>query len=183
MADCGSFLSGCILVDVHAFHEIERRDTHFVGRVDEVGEDAYRTSCAGFLGQLAVLLQPAWAHMSQAERAFVTGYLCHLATDECWKQLGWQLFQELNISSWADFPVPGDVSLTAFDFLSAKLLLDPATARAALQAAAIPDVFNHIPHAMLVHQWEIIQDYVWNGGTPEAYVRMLAAAGEPIAEF
>ncbi len=179
----GSFLAGCILVDVHASHDIDRRVTHFVGRVEEDGEAAYRESCSNFLGQLDSLLFPPWKDLVETDRAFVTGYLCHLAADECWKELGWQLFQQLGITSWADFPIPGDVSLTAFDFLSRQTMTDFHMACSALQAASIPDVFRHVPEGMFRHQWEVIREYVRHGATPESHIEMLVRAGKPEAEI
>lgn len=179
----GAFLMGCILVDVHAFHPIDRRVTHFVGRVEEDGEAAYRMSCANFLGQLGSLLQRPWRTLDGAERAFVTGYLCHLAADECWKEMGKNLFDQLGISDWANFPVPGDISLTVFDCRSFARMADPVGAQAALDAAPIPDVFTHVSGEMLRDQWRIIRDYVFAGGTAQAHITMLEKAYTPAAKI
>lgn len=174
----GCFLTGCVLVDVHVFHDIDRRKTHFVGRFEE-GKDAYSKSCSNFLDQLDTLLNHPWNDMTRAEQAFVMGYLCHLAADECWKELGCHVFEKLGITSWVDLPVPFDVLLTAFDFLSRRVLIDPATAFTALQNSPIPDVFRHVPHETWLHQWNLIQEYVGSDGTPWAYIKMLERAGEP----
>lgn len=179
----GAFLAGCALVDVHAFSNIDRRRTHFVGTVEEDGENAYLQSCANFLRGLDTLLQRPWNELPATERGFVAGYLCHLAVDECWKKLGWQLFQRFGIRSWADFVVPGDVSLTAFDFMSQKQFLDPQALDAILEPIVIPDVFTHVPVALFVRQWDIVREYVLERGTPEAHVRMLYRAGKPEAEI
>ncbi len=172
----GAFLAGCTIVDVHAFHAIDRRETHFVGRLDTDGEDAYRKSCSNFLKELGSILKNDWSAMTKAERAFVMGYLCHLAVDECWKELGWQWFQKLNITSYKDFPVHPDVMLTAFDCLSRDQLLDAPTVFAALATVQIPDVFGHVPHEMLCRQWDILQGYLQSQATPKAYVGMLQYA-------
>ncbi len=173
----GSFLAGCVLVDVHVFHDINRRQTHFAGRFEE-GRDSYSKSCSSFLSGLEVFLRRPWIELERAEQAFVMGYLCHLAVDECWKDFGFRLLQKLGIPTWMDLPVPFDVLLTAFDFLSQKLLIDPATVFVALQNATIPDVFKHIPHEILHHQRNLIHGYVMSSGTPAAYVKMLEDAGE-----
>ncbi len=180
--DC-AFLAGCILVDIHAFQPVDRRITHFVGRIEEDGEEAFQKSCSVFLSRLDTLLKAPWDKLSQPKRAFVSGYLCHLAVDECWKKLGWQLFQTLGISDWRDFPVPGDVSLTAFDFLAGKGSLDFETACRRLEVIQPIDVFTHIPAELFIRQWEIIQFYVLSGARPEEQVRMLKLAGKPEDEI
>ena len=40
----GAFLLGCVLVDVHTFSDVDRRATHFVGRLEEDGVDAFNKS-------------------------------------------------------------------------------------------------------------------------------------------
>jgi hypothetical protein len=178
LATYGSFLAGCTIVDVHAFHDIDRRLTHFVGRMDTDGEDAYRKSCTNFLQELDTILKSRWNTLSQTRQAFVAGYLCHLAVDECWKELGWRWYQKLNITSWKDFPVHPDVMLTAFDFLSRKQLMDQAMTFAALETVRIPDVFCHVPYEIFCHQWNVIQPYLKSDGTFESYVSMLKSANQ-----
>ncbi len=172
----GSFLTGCSIVDLQAFHTVDRRITHFVGRLDTDGEDAYRKSCTNFLQELDFILKNKWKTLSPTDQAFIVGYLCHLATDECWKKLNATWFHKLNIVSYKELPVHPDVMLTAFDFLSQKHLTDPILTFAALENIQIPDVFNHVPHAVFCHQWEVIQEYVKSKGTFEAYVSMLKRA-------
>ncbi len=174
----GSFLLGCVLVDVHVFHDISRRQTHFVGRFEE-GRDSQSQSCSNFLKQRDALLRRPWNSLRPDERAFVMGYLCHLAVDECWKDQGWRLVQELEISSWIDLPVPFDVLLTAFDFLSRKELIDPETTFAALLSTTVPDTFGHILYETWRHQWDIVREYVMSDGTPGAYIKMLGDADKP----
>jgi hypothetical protein len=179
----GAFLAGCALVDVHAFNDIDRRYTHFTGTVEEDGEKAYLQSCANFLHSLDTLLRSPWNELQPSERSFASGYLCHLAVDECWKKLGSQLFQKFDISSWADFPVPGDVSLTTFDFMCKDQLLDPHALDAKLEHITIPDVFVHVPVTIFTRQWNIIQEYVSARGTSEAHFLMLERAGRSKQEI
>ncbi len=179
----GAFLMGCILVDVHAFHPIDRRVAHLVGRVEEDGEAAYRSSCANFLQQRERLLRRPWAQLDGIERAFAAGYLCHLAVDERWKELGKNILEKLGNITWQELPVPPDISLTAFDFLSFPRLKDPARTLAQLRTAPIPDLFCHVPHALFLSQWRIIQEYVFAGGTVDAHLAMLEKAGRPTAEI
>ena len=173
----GAFLAGCILVDVHAFHPIDRRRTHFVGRVDEDGANAYTRSCSNFLACLPTLLERPWGALAPGERAFVAGYLCHLAADECFKQDGERLLRELGIASWDEFPVPWDVSLTAFDYVSRGYLLDPKGTYAALRQLPVPGVFTHVPAEMFQHQWYVIEGYVLPGDVFETNTAMLVRAG------
>ncbi|HPH98460.1 MAG TPA: hypothetical protein PKW33_20665 [Anaerolineaceae bacterium] len=166
-----------MLVDVHAFNPIDRRVTHFVGRVEEDGESAYLQSCVYFLNHLDMLLCAPWKELKPSGRSFAAGYLCHLAVDECWKKQGALLFKKLGIQSWTDFPVPGDVGLTAFDFLSKDELMDAIALDTLLAQITIPDVFTHVPGKMFVRQWEIIRNYVFMRGNPEAHFQMLELAG------
>jgi len=154
-----------------------------VGTVEEDGENAYLQSCANFLQNLDSLLRLPWKMLQPEEHSFVVGYLCHLAVDECWKKLGLELFQKLGIHSWADFPMPGDVSLTTYDFLGSKQLLDPCVLDTILEDVVIPDVFLHMPMTIFVRQWDVIRDYVFAGGTPEAHFHMLELAGRSKSEI
>jgi hypothetical protein len=182
-AEYGPFLLGCVLVDVHGFSAIDRRVTHFVGRLDEDGTDAFSKSCVNFLGRLDRLLLRPWDELTNAERAFVAGYLCHLAADEDWKQFGWDILQALELSSLADLPIPGDVFLTAFDVLSSELTIDPAAVASALSCARIPDVLTHVPYAYLQGMWDIAKAHVMAGGTPASYFEMLKRQGKPNVEI
>jgi len=172
-----------MLIDIHAFNEIDRRLTHFVGRVEEAGESAYQDSCNNFLNKLGSLLNSPWKSLNPIEKSFVDGYLCHLAVDECWKKLGMQLFQKLGINSWSDFIVPGDVGLTTFDFICNSQLINKSEIDLILRDIIIPDTFKHIPYKVFAKQWEIIREYVISGGTPESHFMMLERAGKAIKEI
>lgn len=81
-ADCGTFLLGCVVPDVHFFGDVDRRTTHFAERLHAEGAYAFYVSCANFLSQLDDLLNLPWDRLTTAEQAFVAGHLCHLAADE-----------------------------------------------------------------------------------------------------
>ena len=179
----GSFLLGCVLVDVHGFSDVDRRTTHFVGRLEEDGTDAFNKSCTNFLSQLDDLLLRPWGELASAEQAFVAGYLCHLAADEDWKQFGWNVLQTLEIPSLADFPVPGEVFLTAFDVLSSEMYVDFPSVTSALNDVAIPNVLAHVPHEAFQAMWDIAQEHVADGRTPESYFEMLRRLGQTDAEL
>lgn len=181
--DYGSFLLGCVLVDVHGFGSIDRRETHFVGRLEEDGTDAFNKSCANFLNQLDSLLLRPWSRLVSAERAFVTGYLCHLAVDEDWKRFGWDIMQALKLKSLAEIPVPGDVMLTVFDVLSSQMYVDPPAIASALNDAVIPDVLGHISYDAFQAMWDIAKEHTLTGDTPESYFEMLKREGKTAAEL
>jgi len=179
----GSFLLGCLLVDANHFSDVDRRQTHFVGRLDEDGADAFEKSCANFLSQLNSLLLSAWDELTLREQAFVAGYLCHLAADETWKAFTWRLLQPLDVTSWVDFPVPGEVVLTVVSVLSSKMITDMRAVAAALNDAAIPHVLTHVSHDAFQNMWDITQAYALDGRTRESYFDMLERAGKTGAEI
>ena len=178
-ATYGAFLLGCMLVDVYGFGEAkgDRRITHFVGRLQEDGETAFLRSCDRFLNRLDSLLERSWGELTEPEQAFVAGYLCHLAADEVWKEMGWLLLKELELDSLADVPVPGDVCLTVFDALSAAGFQDFGTVAAALASTEIPDVLTHVPWADLSCMWDLVEPHVMDGGSAESYFLMLERIG------
>lgn len=181
--DSGSFLLGCVLVDVNSFSGMDRRRTHFAGRLEEDGADAFNKSCTNFLSQLDDLLLRPWRELTRAEQAFVAGYLCHLAADEDWKQFEWNVLQTLKIPSLADFPVPGEVFLTVFDVLSSEIYIDFSSVASALNDVSIPDVLTHIPHKAFQAMWSIAKEHVTTGDTPESYFEMLKRLGQTDAEL
>jgi len=179
----GSFLLGCMLVDVNVFTGMDRRQTHFVGRLKQDGTRAFRQSSRTFLDRLDTLLLRPWSELTSPERAFVTGYLCHLAADEAWKAYTWQWMKKLGIDSLVAFPVPGDVFLTAFDTLSIGLYRDRDALATAMDGAAIPDVFTHIPHSDLEEMWRVAKPHALGGGTPESYFAMLERSGKSAGQM
>lgn len=97
--DYGVFLRGCVLPDVNSFSDIDRRKTHFVGRLEQDGTSAFCKSCENFIKQFDNLLVRPWSDLDAAQRAFVLGYLCHLAADEPWKEWVWRLLQSRGTSA------------------------------------------------------------------------------------
>jgi hypothetical protein len=179
----GAFLLGCMLVDVNAFSDLDRRQTHFAGRPNEDGEDAFSKGSSAFLSQLDGLLQRPWPCLASNERAFVAGYLCHLAADEAWKAVAWRALWAMGITSGDQLPVPGGVVLTAYSFLGAESYLDAGAVADALRQAAIPDVLNHVSHAALARMWRVIQPGILNEFTLDSYLAMLEARGRTAAEL
>jgi hypothetical protein len=174
----GAFLQGCIVVDVYGFKpKGDRRITHFVGRLQEDGETAFRRSCDIFLERLDSLLSRAWDSLTEAEQAFVAGYLCHLAADEVWKEMGWQLLQELKLDSLTDLPVPGDVCLTVFDVISSTGFVDFAAIVAALEQPAIPQIFTHVAWVDFCGMWNLVEEHIIDRGSAESYFAMLERIG------
>jgi len=178
----GAFLLGCALVDVNAFSDLDRRQTHFVGRPHEDGEAAFSEGSIAFLSQLDALLQRPWDRLSPGEQAFVAGYLCHLAADEAWKDVTWRMLWAMGITSADQFPIPAGVLLTAYSILSVEHYRDGTAVAAALQQATVPDVLTHVPHEALVGMWHAIKPHVLDGHTVAAYLGMLERKGTPAAE-
>ena len=122
--------------------------------------------------------------MAYAFRATqIRGYTSALAADETWKGFTWRLLQTLNITSWADFPVPGEVVLTVVSVLSNRIITDPRAVTAALNAASIPHVLTHVPHDAFQNMWDMAQAYALDGRTRESYFDMLERAGKTGAEI
>jgi hypothetical protein len=181
-ADYGAFLLGCLLVDVNGFSDIDRRLTHFAGRLSEDGEGPLEKSCIRFLKQLDALLVRPYGRLENPQRAFVAGYLCHLAADEAWKAFGWNLMRRLGITSLAALPVPAEAITTVCSVLSAGMLVDFPSVTSALTDVQVPDVFTHVPHAAFQRMWSIVREHVLDGGTLESYFALLRRNGLSSAE-
>ncbi|MEE9615900.1 MAG: hypothetical protein V3T90_02705 [Anaerolineae bacterium] len=176
------FLLGCVLVDANNFSGMDRRRTHFVGRLEDDGADAFNRSCANFLSQFDDLLVRPWSELTGAEQTFIGGYLCHLAADEVWKQFSWNMLRALEIQSLAALPVPGGVIFTAFGVLSSKMYIDFPAVVSALNDVAISHVMTHVPYDAFQAMWEIVKEYMLTGGTPGSYFEMLKREGRTDAE-
>ena len=175
----GAFLLGCVLPDVSMLGTIDRRETHFVGRPQEDGADAFTQSCARFLARLDRLLQRPWDDLSGEERAFVAGYLCHLAVDEAWKAAEWRSLRKLGLAGPAHLGVPMGVVTTAASVLSAGLYRDFPSVSSALRDASVPDVFRHVPHGAFVEMWDVVRPHLLDGRTYHSYLVLLARRGMP----
>jgi hypothetical protein len=179
----GAFLLGCMLVDVNGFTEIDRRATHFVGRLEDVGENAFKSSCINFLSQRDVVLRSPWNELTQAEQAFVAGYLCHLAADEAWNEIGWKVLQAMGLTSYKEMPVPGEVLLTVYDALSRQVCKDWPTVECTLNSAAIPDVMTHVPYPIFRRVWKLIKPHILASGAAQAYFDLLDRMGTSAVEI
>jgi len=177
----GAFLLGCMLVDVNAFSDLNRRRTHFAGRPNEDGEDAFCEGTRAFLSQLDQLLKRPWPELTPDEQAFVAGYLCHLAADEAWKSTLWRALWAMGITSADQFPIPGGVVLTAYSVLSTRHYLDAAAVADALRQAAVPDVLTHLPHEALVRMWRIAKPCAIEDFSADCYLAMLERQGPTAA--
>jgi hypothetical protein len=178
----GSFLLGCMLADVNTFCDLDRRQTHFAGRPNEDGEDAFYKGSATFISQLDALLRYPWVNLPPGEQAFVAGYLCHLAADEAWKSVAWRALWAMGITSADQLPVPGGVFLTAYSILSTKLYLDAAAVAGALRQTAVPDVLTHVPHEALARMWRIVKPCAVADFSADCYLSMLEQQGRTAAE-
>jgi len=182
-SDYGAFLLGCVLVDVHVVSDIKRRDTHFAASLVGDGANAFHQSCANFLRRRDGLLRRPWHELTSAERAFVAGYLCHLAADEDWKQFDWLILQRQGIRWWTDLPVPGNVIVTVFDVLSKELFGEFSAVSSALRDATLPDPFTHVPLDLFQATWDIAQVHVLGDSTLESFLELLRRLGKTDAEL
>jgi hypothetical protein len=161
--DYGSYLLGCLLVDVHFCSRVNRETTHFAKRLGGNGQRSFDKSCENFIAALDGLLHQPWHKLSSSEQAFVAGYYCHLATDEEWKRFDWETINQLGIKWWQDLNVPVTVILTV---------------SAALRDVRIPQVLNHIPCDVFEASWEIMAILALEGGKTAAYCELLRRLGK-----
>ena len=175
--DYSAFLLGCVLPDVHFFGHVDRRVTHFADRLQAEGAYAFHRSCANFLDQLDDLLIRPWVSLTSGDWAFVAGYLCHLAADEDWKQVDYDMLHDRGLLIWTDLPVPGGVILTAFDVQSGEFYRDFPAVASALHDASIPEVLAHVPRGAFQGMWDIARVHVLNGSTVDSNLQALARMG------
>jgi hypothetical protein len=179
----GSFYGGCILIDVHAFNNIDRRITHFVETIEEDGQNTYLQSCNKFIKDYKELISSPWDKIGSYEKYFMAGYLCHLAADETWRKWGLQIYKELGLNSWSEFPVLGDYGLATFDFLSNQLFSNKKEFIKEIDGLEIPNILNHIPYQYFQKQWYICEDYVYSDGSIKPYIEALVRAGKTEREI
>jgi hypothetical protein len=87
------------------------------------------------------------------------------------------MLRALEIQSLTDLPVPGGVIFTAFGVLSSKMYVEFPAVVSALNDVAIPHVLTHVPHDAFQAMWDIVEEYMLTGGTPESYFEMLKREG------
>ena len=97
----GTFLLGCVPVDVNLITPIGRRKTQFCDGLYGKGAYAFDKSCENMLAQLDDALLRSGDDLSNQERAFVAEYVCHLAADEAWKALNQRLLGKLGLARWS----------------------------------------------------------------------------------
>jgi hypothetical protein len=129
-----------------------------------------------------ILVRP-WGELTSAERAFTTGYLCHLAADEEWKRFDLESQQTHGFRWWAGLPVPGSVILTAFDVLSYELYHDPTAVAAALDSAHAPNVLTHVPVNVFQMMWRAVKEHAMDGRTAESFIELLGRLGRRATEI
>jgi hypothetical protein len=169
--DYGTFLFGCLAPDVDKFCTgLDQATTHFLPK-DAGYAYAWRRS-KHFLDHQAGLLRAPFHALSAEERAFVLGYLCHVATDEI--SARWAETQETEMrASGAKLP-DVDAMLTAIDPRFWALAADPEGIIEALSAAAIPRAtLPFVPATCLCAMHQIILPQVREGGGLEPYLRMV----------
>lgn len=181
--DYGAFLLGCVLVDVNSFADIDRRTTHFAENQATDGPYAVDRSCANFLDHLDSVLVCTWDRLANEERAFVAGYLCHLAADEEWKLFTLDLMHRMGVLTSKDLLIPAGVIMTAFDVLSSELYVDFSSVASALRDAPVPDVFIHVPREAFQAMWDIARGHLTGRCSTESYLAMLPRLGVPDAEM
>jgi hypothetical protein len=174
----GTFLLGCVAPDVYSIAPIDRRKTHFCDGLYGKGAYAFDKSCENLLAQLDDVLLRPWSELSEAQQAFVAGYVCHLAADEAWKAFCWRLLEKLGLARWSDLPVPVSPLMTAYAILSKALFSDLAGVSSALASAEIPDVLRYIPHHVLSRMWTVVAPHALGGRTPESLYGMLERMGK-----
>jgi hypothetical protein len=179
----GAFLLGCVLADTSLLGEVTYRQTHFTAGMYGTGEESFDRSCENLLAQLKEVLRVPWPALASAERAFVAGYLCHLAADETWKRFCWRVMDRLGISRWDGLPVPFGVLMTAYHVRGAALWIDRKGIADALATAEIPAAMRHVPHVSFVRAWAAFKAHSLDGRTAESYLDMLGRMGQSEKEI
>jgi hypothetical protein len=162
---------GCLAPDVDKFCAgLDQATTHFLPK-DADYAYAWRRS-KRFLDHQAALLRAPFHRLSVEERAFVLGYLCHVATDEI--SARWAEAQEAEMHASGARPPDIDAVLTAIDPRFWALAADPEGIIRALSLAAIPSAtLPFVPVVCLRAMHQIILPQVREGGGLEPYLRMV----------
>jgi hypothetical protein len=166
----GTFLFGCLAADVDKFCPgLEQSVTHFVGK-DEARTYVWRRS-QHFLDHPTDFLRAPFHVLEASEKAFVLGYLCHVATDEISGRIGTNIKTQL--PSGVKMP-HGDAILTVLDRRFWLRATAPADIVSALETAPIPgSAFTFAPLDCLTAMHRIILPQIREGGGLEPYLNTL----------
>ena len=178
-AHLGPFLLGNVLVDLHLVERAERVDTHFCEHLARDGPLAFDKSAANMLANLGSLLVRPWAELSEAEHAFVAGYLCHLAADEEFRRFSLEEMDRLGHLWSQNLPFSPSVVMTVYNVQGHALSPDPQAMAASLASVRVPDVFTHVDHDALLFMWEIARPHAIDGGSIESFLEFMDRAGIP----
>jgi hypothetical protein len=164
-------LFGCLAPDVDKFClGLEQSTTHFLAK-DKAGTWAWLRS-QRFLDEQTAFLRIPFHALDAAERAFVMGYLCHVATDEITGRIA-QTIQADHTGSGARLPHV-DAILTAMDPRFWAMACDPGSLTAALDRASIPDrAFAFTRRDCLRALYESVAPQVTEGGGLTPCVNMV----------
>jgi hypothetical protein len=167
----GIFLFGCLAPDVDKICAgVDQAVTHFLPK-DE-GHTYLRQRSQYFLEHQADFLRAPFHELEDVEQALVSGYLCHVATDEITGRNALALRDEL-AGREASFPHTEAV-LTAMDPSFWAMATDPDGIVAALAVAAIPgSALALVPPACLIALRQIVWPQVREGGGLIPYIDMV----------
>jgi hypothetical protein len=172
----GLFLFGCLAPDVDKLCDgLDQGVTHFVAKGEE--PDWMWQRSRRFLNHQVDFLRAPFHELEMEERAFVRGYLCHVATDEITGRLAQRLRSQLAATGT---PLP-DVNalLTVMDPRCWALAVDPGELVAALATTSIPaDSFPFLSGRCLSALHEIVLPQVQQGGGPIPYLSMVRRQGQ-----
>ncbi len=166
----GDFLFGCLAPDVDKFVDgMDQVITHFVPK--DRSDRHLEARSAYFVEQQSALLRVPYARLPDRERAFVLGYLCHLASDEGWSR---------HMLAYRDqVTAPLRALLTALDEIAQRELVDLDGDLAALAAAEATDVLTFVSAANLQRMKDSVLPFLQAGGGSEAFLEMARRSGVP----
>ena len=167
----GIFLFGCLAPDVDKFCEgLEQGTTHFVAK--DAGFDWVKRRTRRFLERPGDYLRAPLADLMPYERAFVLGYLCHVATDEATGRFAQRMVTHLEATgrSWPHV----DALLTVIDPRLWAMARDPGKVLSALAQARIPNgTFPFAPLECLEALRQAVIPQVRDGGGLLPYLGMV----------
>jgi hypothetical protein len=167
----GTFLFGCLAPDVDKIcADLDQATTHFLPK-DE-GYTYLQQRSQYFLEHQADFLRAPFHGLEDVEQVLVSGYLCHVATDEVTGRYALSLRSQL-AGTEAPFPHT-EALLTAMDPSFWAMATDPDGIVAALAVAAIPGgALALVPPASLIALHQIVWPQVRDGGGLMPYIDMV----------